>query len=484
MATKLTTLFFAITFLLNIQAQSIAFYKSYGGNGYDYGQGVTQLPDSSYAVTGSSSSFFDGPSQAFLLRVDSLGNFLWSANYGGDQSDWGRRVFYSPTQGYWIAGYSNSFGAGDFDFYLIKTDAAGNKQWEKTYGTSDWEQLWDAVLLPDSGLVMVGQTSGALSLDEDIYIVRTNFIGDTLWTKRVQSAGKDIAYTCMLLNDTTVIVGGCSSHAADSMTAYIASIHTNGVVNWEKFNGANGNCEIYDLDTLNNDFYAVGSIIIKDSTEQDSWMLHVDSLGNFISQAIDNKSGKDYSTHVRTSNDATLHTSIWTETTSFPIYPGGPDLLYCIYTTVFSWVNGVSLSGVNPDECHQLIRTIDGGFALVGIASDPGYSTGGSDVTLIKIGANGEIASTKSTKNELVSVKELHMDDDQISIYPNPVSEILQVKTTEEGIIQYTLIDAGGKTILSGELKHEINVSFLEKGIYFLHLVSKNSSVTKQILKL
>ena len=79
MATKLTTLFSAITFLLNIQAQSIAFYKSYGGNGYDYGQGVTQLPDSSYAVTGSSSSFFDGPSQAFLLRVDSLGNFLWSA---------------------------------------------------------------------------------------------------------------------------------------------------------------------------------------------------------------------------------------------------------------------------------------------------------------------------------------------------------------------------------------------------------------------
>ena len=199
---------------------------------------------------------------------------------------------------------------------------------------------------------------------------------------------------------------------------------------------------------------------------------------------IDSSPGKDYVSHVATNGDGTVHISVWTEATDFPIYPGGPDLFYCVYTTGYSWVNCTFFSGVNPDECHQLIHTLDRGFVLVGLASDPGYSTGGSDVTLIKIGANGEVATTKSTKNELVSVQELEMEPSEINIYPNPASEKLYVKLSQEKSARYTLIDASGKVVLSGELKTEIDVSSLEKGVYFLHLVSKNSSITKRILKL
>ncbi|MFM8242588.1 MAG: hypothetical protein ACKN86_07265, partial [Crocinitomicaceae bacterium] len=71
----------------------ISFYKLYSGTGYDKGEGVVQLADSSYTITGSSSSW-SGNSDAFLLHLDSLGNYKWSRNYGGDEADIGRRVLF------------------------------------------------------------------------------------------------------------------------------------------------------------------------------------------------------------------------------------------------------------------------------------------------------------------------------------------------------------------------------------------------------
>ncbi|NBU90695.1 MAG: hypothetical protein EBS12_04520, partial [Flavobacteriia bacterium] len=121
------------------------FFKMYSGSGYDRGEGIVQLEDSSYAITGSSSSWGES-SQAFLLKIDTAGNYLWSQSYGGAESEAGKRVLYNADLGFYIAGFSNSFGSGDFDAYLVKTDLNGNKLWEKTYGKpSNWERINDAI---------------------------------------------------------------------------------------------------------------------------------------------------------------------------------------------------------------------------------------------------------------------------------------------------------------------------------------------------
>ena len=122
------------------EAQNINFIKSYGNNGYDVGKDVKQDLDTGYIATGSSSSFNSADADVYLLKVDSMGNFKWSYNYGGTGSDWGEKVMLTPDSAYAIAGYTNSFGAGGFDFYLIKTDKFGNPEWERTYGGSDWDK--------------------------------------------------------------------------------------------------------------------------------------------------------------------------------------------------------------------------------------------------------------------------------------------------------------------------------------------------------
>ena len=483
MANKISAIFIGvICFFGTINAQSINFFKTYGGNGYDYGQGIVQLPDSGYAVTGASSSFDNAPSQAFILRLDSMGNYKWSLNYGGGQSDWGRRIFYSPTQGYWVAGYSNSFGAGDFDFYLLKTDVTGTKQWEKTYGTTDLERLWDAVLLPDSGLVMVGQTSGALSLDEDIYIVRTDFNGDTVWTKRIQSAGVDIAYTCLLINDTTVIIGGKSSNTSNNMTAYLASIDVDGTVNWEKFNGTQGAGEIYDMDTLSGSLFSAGGITLIDSADLDHWQMHTDLSGNFIQEYIVSRPKEDYISHIASRNNK-LYVTAWTVTTDFVLYPGGADLFLVNYDQGYNWGGfSKSYSGLDPDECHQIIRTSDGGLALVGWASDFHFSSGGSDISLIKIGANDESPAGVNGKLTLVSIQEETLDKDFV-IYPNPVSDVLHISMDKTTTMQYALTDVYGKILISGELQETMDMNQYPEGIYFLQISSSTSSKVVRIVK-
>ena len=115
----------------------VKFFKIFTDNGYDYGQGIVQLADSSYMLTGSSSSFGDAPSQVYLMKLNSLGEFQWSKNFGGVEGDWGRRVLNWNDSIFYVAGYSVSPISGFFTNYLWKYDAAGNQLFEKKrYGDS------------------------------------------------------------------------------------------------------------------------------------------------------------------------------------------------------------------------------------------------------------------------------------------------------------------------------------------------------------
>ena len=101
---------------------------------------------------------------------------MWSNNYGGPESESGRRVLYKKNFGFFICGFTNSIGSGGFDNYLAKVDELGNLEWEKAYGGEGWEKVHDAALTKDTGVIMVGETSSNFSDNQDIYIVRTDIL--------------------------------------------------------------------------------------------------------------------------------------------------------------------------------------------------------------------------------------------------------------------------------------------------------------------
>ncbi len=479
MANKLRNIIILLIFTQSVHGQ-ISFFKTYGGNGYDYGQGVVQLPDSSYAVTGASSSFYEGPSQAFILLADSLGNHIWSRSYGGENSDWGRRIFHKENEGFWIAGYSNSFSDdADFDFYLVKTDENGEPEWERTYGTSDWEKLWDAILLPDDGLILVGETNGLSSQDEDIYIVRTAANGDEVWSQHISNPGKDIAYSCKALSDTTFVIGGTTLDEVGVSKGFLSLYHIDGTEIWSETYGSLGQTVIRDFAIYDNRIYAVGHKIRENEEDLKKWIVKVFFDGTVDNEVTETLEGDISISNIAILADEKLYFTAWATSPALNPFEGGTDVFLYRYQIWLSW-NGLSgsFSGVGPDECHQMIISLDGSPVMVGLASDPLFTSGGNNITLIKLGPD-ESFPPSPAPYELVNLWSPTETKSEISIYPNPVKENLNVSLKGSHFsnghsFDYSIYEMSGKKVSNGNSTSVVPTAYLQSGIYILEILLQN----------
>ena len=240
------------------------FYKVYSGLGYDIGEGVAELPDSSFVVTGSSTSW-EGSSQVYFMKIDSAGTRQWTKHYGGPESDGASRVLFNEDLGLYAIGYTNSIGFGDYNGLVVKTDGNGNEEWQKIYGQpTAWEFLNDAVFAADSSIVMVGESQSLLDGDKDIYIVRITPIGDTLWTKTISNPGPDHATSITVVQDSLFIIGG-SFYCEDSLAqkGFVMKMNKEGSILWmDTVGNYSGDYTIEDVSVSTDKINAVGARII------------------------------------------------------------------------------------------------------------------------------------------------------------------------------------------------------------------------------
>jgi len=122
--------------------------RTFGGSDYDDAGWVRQTSDGGYILAGCTRSFGAGGSDAWLIKTDSLANEDWSRTFGGSDYDYAYSVRQTSDGGYILAGWTYSFGAGSCDAWLIKTDSAGNEQWSRTFGGSDYDYAYSVRQLP------------------------------------------------------------------------------------------------------------------------------------------------------------------------------------------------------------------------------------------------------------------------------------------------------------------------------------------------
>ena len=131
--------------------------------------------------------------------------------------------------GFAIAGRTSSFGAGSSDFYLIKTDSGGNPQWSKTYGGQGSEEAYHLQQTTDDGFLIVGDSDSFGDGSTDGYVVKTNAIGDTLWTRVFGGVGYDIVVCGKQTNDGGYIITGlASSFGAGQEDIYLIKTDSDG----------------------------------------------------------------------------------------------------------------------------------------------------------------------------------------------------------------------------------------------------------------
>lgn len=467
----------------------ISFYRQYANNGFDFGQGIVQLEDSSYAVTGSSGSFASH-SEAFLMFVDSLGNWKWSGHYGGSETDWGRRVLYKKDVGFYICGYSNSFGNGGYDFYMVKTDEAGTEEWSKTYGGAGWDRAMDAIMTRDTGVVMVGERQNGI-YGMDMYVVRTNIDGDTLWTHTFENPGDDIANAVDLYEDSILVVAGNHFYADSSQTKGIVYKITDAGVLLDTlvFSEYAGDYELNDVLVSGDTIRAVGSQL-QDSAS--NWALayywcRTNSTGFYDLLLFREQLDGDWHADVFTDygNGDRLYEAHSFENNA-NTYPGGRDAMIQKGNEYMFWLASVQfLAMEEPDVNGQIIRTNDGGAIHVGYHQNPLVGSGGGTVFLYKIGPDELYPAFNITQfhSQLVSVKEAS-ESIEVSVYPNPANDFLNVELPSSEPYDYKLLDASGKVVSSGEVYNsgKIQLSGFVSGVYFLHVGNERGNAINRII--
>jgi len=211
-------------FLLKIDTNGTVFWsKTYGGIYFDAGYSFKETNDGGYVIVGFTGNFGVGSSDIYLIKTDTVGAVQWSKTYGGINQDVGLSIQQTLDNGYIIAGYTQSFGAGNRDIYLIKTDINGNTQWSKAYGGTNSDMANYVQQTIDGGYILGGTTQSFGAGVMDVYLVKTDSFGDTLWTKAIGDTAYDY---CNVVQET--IDGGYIVAGSRNDDAYLVKTDANG----------------------------------------------------------------------------------------------------------------------------------------------------------------------------------------------------------------------------------------------------------------
>ncbi|MFZ8835397.1 MAG: hypothetical protein ACO2O5_14570, partial [Candidatus Caldipriscus sp.] len=345
-------------------AYAITFAKTYGGAGDDRAFSVRQTSDGGYIVAGWTLSFGAGYSDIFLVKTDAYGNRVWAKTYGGTNNDWTYPFQQTSDGGYIVAGITYSFGAGGGDIFLVKTDENGNLQWAKTYGGTgdDWAIFVQQT--SDGGYIVAGYTDSFGAGVWDAFLIKTDSNGNVEWAKTYGGTNYDIAYSVQQTSDGGYIVAGYTySFGAGGWDAFLIKTDSNGNVQWAKTYGGvydDGNFVVQQ--TSDGEYITAGWTYSFGAGGYDIFLVRTDANGNVQWAKTYGGAGDDWAYSVQqTSDGGYILAGI---TYSFGAGWGDIFLVKTDENGNLQWAK--TYGGGGEDGNFVVQQTSDGGYIVVG----------------------------------------------------------------------------------------------------------------------
>ena len=276
-------------FLIKTDANgNVQWAKTYGGTSTDLAESVRQTSDGGYIVAGHTYSFGAGGRDIFLIKTDANGNIIWAKTYGGTNWDDTYSVQQTSDGGYIVAGETYSFGVGGPDFFLIKTDASGNVQWAKTYGGTNYDDAYSVQQTSDGGYILAGYTQSFGAGSSDIFLIKTDANGNIIWAKTYGGTSYDVAFSVQQTSDGGYIVAGLTgSFGASWYDIFLIKTDANGNIIWAKTYGGTSRDEVSSVQQTSDGGYIVGGFTGSfGAGDADIFLIKTDANGNIGSCSI------------------------------------------------------------------------------------------------------------------------------------------------------------------------------------------------------
>jgi len=254
--------------------------KAFGGSGEDTAYFVRETEDGGYIVTGSAKSFGIGEERLWLLKTDSNGSRKWDRIFGGfvsSSGDGGWSLAETKDGGYIVAGYTKSYGAGGKDLWLIRTDHLGNRLWDKVFGGAKDDVGMSVLQTKDGGYIITGRTASFGAGDDDMWLLKTSPQGILQWNVTIGGKKDDVGFQVIELADGYAIVGRTESGNPQVKMAFLLKTDLRGRKIWER-EYDRGSSGISLQPTSDGGFIIAGSIDSK-QRGKDALLIKTDSIG-------------------------------------------------------------------------------------------------------------------------------------------------------------------------------------------------------------
>ena len=498
---------------------AISFAKTYGGTGIDIAYSVQQTSDGGYIVAGLTYSFGAGSTDIFLIKTDANGNVIWAKTYGGTSYDWALSVQQTFDGGYIVAGYTSSFGADSGDVFLIKTDANGNIIWAKTFGGIDDDGAYSVQQTSDGGYIVAGYTGSFGMGYSDVFLIKTDANGNVIWAKTYGGTSYDWALSVQQTFDGGYIVAGATySFGAGYEDIFLIKIDANGNTIWAKTYGGTSGDVAYSIQQTSDGGYIVAGYAFSFSFSGGSppiFLLKADANGNIIWAKIYggmiNENNWTYS--VQQTSDGGYILAGYAK--SFGMGSGDIFLIKTDANGNVIWAK--TYGGTSYDWAFSVQQTSDGGYIAVGYTGS--FGAGWDDIILIKTDTNGNMGSCSIVQNVtptlntvLPTVTSLSPSVSSISptvnsVSPTVTSPILTVselcplsiseschcasglitpykggiKVIGSGEFEVKVYNVSGVMVKSIKGKNEVKLD-LSRGVYFVEVISGEKVIREKVV--
>lgn len=419
--------------------------KTIGGSQFDYGRRIYKLSDGNFMIIGNTTSI-DGDmvghtvnEKIWMFKVDISGNIIMKKFYNGESCN----EMLELTDGYVLTG--GKIQSGNMDVLVLKTSLNGAVVWSKTFGGTSEDIGYKTIATPTNNLLVFSQTlsnDGNITQNhgtQDVWLLELDAMGNLNWQKTIGGTSYEYARDVIAESDGYVFWGKTASSDGDltGLTphsqgdAWLFKTDFNGNIIWQKTYGSNYGENIEEarlLKTIDNNYIAIvqtgngGGDVVGSNYHgsTDIWMLKFDLLGNII----------------------------WKR----------------------CW------GGNSFERSMSFLQNTDGSILVVGSTQSQngdligsGKNTANQDVWIFKL------------NSEVLAIEELHGASQKIDIYPNPTSEIINIKSPFK-ILKTEVYN------ITGQLQdicymNTLNISKYPTGIYILKVYTDKNVSTFKVLK-